>query len=247
MVVTAAGHVEFTGSVALARSTLGAWRSRRRSCTSDCRTAVVTCSTRRCGVTRARRRAWSTSGAVGSGCRPARRSRCSTPRWRCVATTATGACVARTSRARGPASAGGRSRTGTRSCSATTCWRAVTPDGIALMVDQLPGCAVHVVVTVGVSRPAGGDVPGRLRPDLGRPALVGGREPARAPALVQVAPDRPSEAWHAFGSVLGIDTRGLQLPTGPVPATDPAPSGGGRRPAHGASATARRPRRRSAR
>ena len=41
--------------------------------------------------------------------------------------------------------------------------------------------------------------------------------------LVQVDPDRPTEAWHSFGKVIGFDTRGLELPDADrVPATDPA-------------------------
>ena len=88
----------------------------------------------------------------------------------------------------GPRSAAGRSRTRTRSCSATTCWPAATPEEIALLVDRLPGCAVHVIVTVGVPRPAGRDVPRRLRPDLGGRALVRGR---RAGPSGCTGPGRP--------------------------------------------------------
>ena len=63
-----------------------------------------------------------------------------------------------------------------------------TSEEIALLVDQLPGCAVHVVVTVG-------------RPD----------------PRVALFPDD-----YDLGSVLGVDTRSLDLPAAPVPATDPA-------------------------
>jgi len=96
------------------------------------------------------------------------------------------------------------------------------PEGIALMVDQLPGCAVHVIVTVGSPDPRAAMFPDDydLTSVVGRWSAAVSR-PERL-HLVQVDPDRPAEAWHSFGKVIGIDTRGLELPTGPVPATDPA-------------------------
>ncbi|MGZ8738832.1 MAG: hypothetical protein ACXWW7_16830 [Nocardioides sp.] len=97
-----------------------------------------------------------------------------------------------------------------------------TPDEIALLVDQLPGCAVHVVVTVGPPDPRVA-----LFPDEYDVAAVLDRWSAavRGPDRVHVVavdPDRPQDAWHALGSVIGVDTRTLGLPANPVPATDPA-------------------------
>jgi hypothetical protein len=99
---------------------------------------------------------------------------------------------------------------------------ACTRDEIALLVDQLPGCAVHVVVTVGPPDPRVA-----LFPDEYDLAAVLDRWSAavRGPDRVHVVavdPDRPDEAWHAFGSVIGVDTTSLGLPATPVPATDPA-------------------------
>jgi len=97
-----------------------------------------------------------------------------------------------------------------------------TPDEIALLVDQLPGCAVHVVVTVGPPDPRVALFPDEydLTAVLDRwSAAV--RGPDRVHVLA-VAPDRPDEAWHAFGSVIGVDTSSLGLPATPMPATDPA-------------------------
>jgi len=98
----------------------------------------------------------------------------------------------------------------------------VPPEGIALMVDQLPGCTVHVVVTVGAPDPRAAMFPEDydLTTVLDRwSAAV--RKPQHL-HLLQVDADRMDDAWHRFGDVLGVDTRGLELPTGPVPATDPA-------------------------
>ena len=95
------------------------------------------------------------------------------------------------------------------------------PDGIALMVDQLPGCEVHVVVTVGTPDPRAAMFP----EDYDLTSVV-----ERWSAAVQ-KPDRlhlhPGETPTArttpgtrFGDVLGFDARGLALPRGPVAATD---------------------------
>ena len=97
-----------------------------------------------------------------------------------------------------------------------------TPDEIALLVDQLPGCAVHVVVTVGTPDPRIALFPDEydLASVLDRwSAAV--RSPDRVHVLA-VDPFRPQDAWHALGSVIGVDTHALELPTAPVPATDPA-------------------------
>ena len=97
-----------------------------------------------------------------------------------------------------------------------------TPDEIALLVDQLPGCAVHVVVTVGPPDPRVALFPDEydLTAVLDRwSAAVRGPDRVH---VVAVDPDRPEEAWHAFGSVIGVDTGSLGLPATPVPATDPA-------------------------
>lgn len=96
------------------------------------------------------------------------------------------------------------------------------PEGIALMVDQLPGCAVHVVVTVGAPDPRAGMFPEDY--DL-TSVLARWSEAVRKPQqlhLIQVDPEQPEQAWHRFGAALGIDVRRLALPRGPVPATDPA-------------------------
>lgn len=97
-----------------------------------------------------------------------------------------------------------------------------TPDEIALLVDQLPGCAVHVVVTVGPPDPRVA-----LFPDEYDLASVLDRWSAavRGPDRVHVVavdPAGPEDAWHALGAVIGVDTRSLDLPATPVPATDPA-------------------------
>jgi hypothetical protein len=97
-----------------------------------------------------------------------------------------------------------------------------TPDEIALLVDQLPGCAVHVVVTAGPPDPRVA-----LFPDDYDLASVLDRWAAavRAPDrlhVLAVDPDHPERAWHALGQVLDVDTRDLELPSAPVPATDPA-------------------------
>jgi hypothetical protein len=97
----------------------------------------------------------------------------------------------------------------------------VALEGIALMVDQLPGCTVHVVVTVGAPDPRAAIFPEDydLTSVLDRwSAAV--RKPQHLHVL-QVDPERPEDAWARFGDVLGVDTRGLALPHGPVPATDP--------------------------
>lgn len=96
------------------------------------------------------------------------------------------------------------------------------PEGVALMVDQLPGCQVHVVVTVGAPDPRAGMFPedydltsvlDRWAPAVGKPQHL---------HLIQVDADRMDDAWLRFGDALGIDVRRLALPSGPVPATDPA-------------------------
>jgi hypothetical protein len=97
-----------------------------------------------------------------------------------------------------------------------------TPDEIALLVDQLPGCAVHVVVTVGPPDPRVAIFPDEydLASVLDRwSAAV--RSPDRV-HVVAVDPASPEEAWNALGSIVGLDTRALELPATPVPATDPA-------------------------
>jgi hypothetical protein len=96
------------------------------------------------------------------------------------------------------------------------------PEGIALMVDQLPGCEVHVVITVGSPDPRAAMFPEDY--DL-TSVMDRWSKAVRKPQhvhLLQVDPERHDDAWHAFGDVLGIDTSQLTLPTGPVPATDPA-------------------------
>lgn len=97
-----------------------------------------------------------------------------------------------------------------------------TSDEIALLVDQLPGCAVHVVVTVGPPDPRVALFPDEY--DLGSvldrwSAAV--RSPDRV-HVIAVDPDRPEPAWHTLGALLGVDTLSLELPATPVPATDPA-------------------------
>jgi hypothetical protein len=98
----------------------------------------------------------------------------------------------------------------------------VPPEGIALMVDQLPGCTVHVVVTVGSPDPRAGMFPD----DYDLTSVVERWSAAvRKPQhlhLLQVDADRPDDAWHRFGDVLNINTRRLELPTRHMPATDPA-------------------------
>ncbi|MBJ7358766.1 hypothetical protein [Nocardioides sp.] len=97
-----------------------------------------------------------------------------------------------------------------------------TSDEIALLVDQLPGCAVHVVVTVGPPDPRVALF--RDEYDLAE-VLDRWSAAVRSPDRVHVLamdPDRPTHAWHALGSVIGVDTRSLELPATPVPATDPA-------------------------
>jgi len=97
-----------------------------------------------------------------------------------------------------------------------------TPDEIALLVDQLPGCAVHVVLTVGPPDPRLALFPDEY--DL-TSVLDRWSSAVRGPDRVHVVavdPGRPEEAWHALGSVIGVDTRPLALPSAPVPATDPA-------------------------
>jgi hypothetical protein len=97
-----------------------------------------------------------------------------------------------------------------------------TRDEIALLVDQLPGCAVHVVVTVGPPDPRVALFPDEydLTAVLDRWAAA-----VRGPDRVHVVamdPARPEDAWHALGAVVGVDTSSLELPATPVPATDPA-------------------------
>jgi hypothetical protein len=97
-----------------------------------------------------------------------------------------------------------------------------TSEEIALLVDQLPGCAVHVVVTVGRPDPRVALFPDDY--DLGS-VLDRWAAAVRSPDRVHVLgvdPDHPEAAWHALGSLLGVDTRSLDLPAAPVPATDPA-------------------------
>jgi len=98
----------------------------------------------------------------------------------------------------------------------------VPPEGIALMVDQLPGCQVHVVVTVGSPDPRAGMFPD----DYDLTSVVERWSAAvRKPQhlhLIQVDPVRPEGAWSRFGEAIGVDTRPLELPKGPVAATDPA-------------------------
>ncbi|GAB3247122.1 hypothetical protein [Nocardioides dilutus] len=98
----------------------------------------------------------------------------------------------------------------------------VPPEGIALMVDQLPGCTVHVVVTVGSPDPRAAMFP----EDYDLTSVVDRwsaavQRPERL-HLIQVDPARPDDAWSRFGEALGIQTRGLELPAKPAPATDPA-------------------------
>jgi hypothetical protein len=98
----------------------------------------------------------------------------------------------------------------------------VPPEGIALMVDQLPGCQVNVVVTVGAPDPRAQMFPEDY--DL-TSVLTRWSDAVRKPQhlhLVKVDPDRPETGWHRFGDALGIDARALELPRKPIPATDPA-------------------------
>ena len=196
---TAAGHVEFTVR-SPAPWTVGPWPSNAPSCTSGSRTAAASCSTRRSGGTPARwRRVSSTTGAAGSGCRPGPRWRCSTRPSRCAATTGDW----------------GLRRKDVEGAWAHLCRRAIKnkdtvvfshhllagcpAEGIALLVDQLPGCAVHVIVTVGSPDPRAAMFPDdydltsvveRWSAAVSRPERL---------HLVQVDPDRPTEAWHTFG------------------------------------------------
>ena len=96
------------------------------------------------------------------------------------------------------------------------------PEGIALMVDQLPGCAVHVIITVGAPDPRSAIFPEDY--DLTSVVERWSRAVQRPDRLhlIQVDPARPEDAWRSFGQVIGVDTSGLQLPQGPIPATDPA-------------------------
>jgi len=96
------------------------------------------------------------------------------------------------------------------------------PEGVALMVDQLPGCTVHVIVTVGTPDPRAEMFPEDY--DLTN-VLDRWTAAVRKPQhlhLIQVDPERQVDAWHTFGDVLGINTKALPLPTGQVAATDPA-------------------------
>ena len=87
------------------------------------------------------------------------------------------------------------------------------PDEIALLVDQLPGCAVHVIVTVGVARPRAAMFPDDY--DLTSVVERWSAAVSRPDRLHLVrSPDRPDRgAGTPFGEVIGFDTRGLELPT----------------------------------
>ena len=97
-----------------------------------------------------------------------------------------------------------------------------TTDEIALLVDQLPGCAVHVVVTVGPPDPRVALFPDEydLTSVLERWSTVVRR--ADRMHVVAVEPQHRGRAWAAFGQVIGVDTRSLELPSSPIAATDPA-------------------------
>lgn len=84
-------------------------------------------------------------------------------------------------------------------------------EAIALMIDQLPGCAVHVVVTVAAPdrRVAVHSDDYDLTVLLERWSSVI-RRPDRV-HVIAADPVRPEEAWHAFGDLTGIDTRSLDL------------------------------------
>ena len=97
-----------------------------------------------------------------------------------------------------------------------------TPDEIALLVDQLPGCAVHVVVTVGAPDPRVSLFPDDH--DLGSVLdrwSAATSSPDRVHVIV-VDPAEPRGAWLALGEVVGFDATGLPLPEAPTPSSDTA-------------------------
>jgi hypothetical protein len=97
-----------------------------------------------------------------------------------------------------------------------------TLDEIALLVDQLPGCAVHVVVTVGTPDPRVSLFPDDhdLASVLDRWSTAV-RSPDRLHVIV-VDPAHPRAAWQAFGEVIGFDATPLALPDRPRPSSDAA-------------------------
>jgi hypothetical protein len=86
------------------------------------------------------------------------------------------------------------------------------PDQIALLVDGLAGCAVHVVVLAGAPDPLAGLVPTEL--DLGdvlarwQPAVSGS---GRVHVLVSDPADL-TVAWRRLGELVGFDADALPLP-----------------------------------
>lgn len=96
-----------------------------------------------------------------------------------------------------------------------------TSDEIALLVDQLPGCAVHVIVTVGAPDPRVSLFPDDH--DLGSVLerwSVAVKSPDRVHVVV-VQPGAPQTAWRAFGEIIGFDAA-LPLPSTPAPMSDAA-------------------------
>ena len=81
------------------------------------------------------------------------------------------------------------------------------PEGIALMVDQLPGCQVHVVVTVGSPDPRAAMFPEDYDLTSVLDRWTAAVQKPQHLHLVQVDPERRDDAWHRFGDVLGIDTQ----------------------------------------
>jgi hypothetical protein len=97
-----------------------------------------------------------------------------------------------------------------------------SPDEIALLSDQLPGCAVHVVLTVAAPDPRISLFPDDH--DL-ESVLERWSAAAKSPDRVHVVvhdPRSPETGWRSFGQVVGFDTTGLALPAAPESETDAA-------------------------
>jgi hypothetical protein len=96
------------------------------------------------------------------------------------------------------------------------------PDEIALLVDQLPGCAVHVIVTAGAPDPRVSLFPDDhdLEAVLGR-WVTAVKSPDRV-HVVAIDRTRPEFAWRALGDIVGFDATALALPPAPMVDTDTA-------------------------